>query len=171
MQYCLEPLRQHCIGLWPVQCHPKGIKATLHRICSYTELSGASGTRLHRVFTCAMLSQQYNDNIKQDFFFLIQSCLELLGQYCIGFWPVQCFPRSTKKTLQRIFSDAKLSTASRATLHNFFSWGIKTALDRISSYVMLSGAFRTTLHRNLTCSMLSREYYKNISQDLFSKIV
>ena len=31
-------------------------------------LSGASWTILHKVFTCAVLSQEYKDNIEQDFF-------------------------------------------------------------------------------------------------------
>ena len=59
----------------------------------------------------------------------MQSCLQPLGQHYIEFLAVQCYPK-----------------------------GIKTTLGRISFYVMLSGASRATLHRNLTCSMLSREY-------------
>ena len=68
MQCCLEPLGQYGIGFLPVQCCPKSIKAKLHRIIFYEMLSGASRTTLHRVFTCAMLSHEYQDNIKQDFF-------------------------------------------------------------------------------------------------------
>ena len=45
-----------------------GIKMTLHRIFSYAKLSGASLTTLHRVLTCAMLSQKYSGKIEQDFF-------------------------------------------------------------------------------------------------------
>ena len=67
MQCCLEPLRQHYIGFLPVQCCPKSIKETLHRIFTYTKLSGASPVKLQRVFPCAMLSQQCQDNISQDF--------------------------------------------------------------------------------------------------------
>ena len=59
MQSCLEPLGQHCIRFLPVQCCSKSIKTTLHWICSYTKLSGASWTTLHRIFSCAMLSQEY----------------------------------------------------------------------------------------------------------------
>ena len=49
MQSCLEPLWEYCIEFLPVQCFPKSIKRTLHRIFSYTNLSGASCTTLHRV--------------------------------------------------------------------------------------------------------------------------
>ena len=59
MQCCLEPLGQHFIGFLPVQCCPKSIKTTLRKIFSYTMLSGATQTILHRVLTCAMLSQEY----------------------------------------------------------------------------------------------------------------
>ena len=83
MQCCLEPLRHHGIGFLPDQCCPKSIKATLHRIF-YKMLSGASRTALHRVFTCTMLPQEYQDNVKQDFFFLIRCCMEPLRQHCMG---------------------------------------------------------------------------------------
>ena len=51
----------------------------------------------------------------------MQCCVELFGQHCIGFLPAQCYPRSTKTTLDRIFSDAMLSGASWAILHRVFS--------------------------------------------------
>ena len=46
-------------GLWPAQSCLKSIKTTFHRVFSYTKLSGASWTTLQRVFSCAMLSQEY----------------------------------------------------------------------------------------------------------------
>ena len=58
MQRSLGPLGKHCIGFLPVQCCPKSIKAKLHSIF-YAILSGASWTTLHRVFSCAMFSQEY----------------------------------------------------------------------------------------------------------------
>ena len=58
MQCCLEPLRQHCIEIWPVQYCPKSIKKTLHGIFSYTNFFEASYSILHSVFSCALLSQQ-----------------------------------------------------------------------------------------------------------------
>ena len=67
MQCCQEPLGQHGIEFWAVQCCPKSIKTKLHRILSYTMLSGASRTILHRVLTCSMLPQKYYDKIEQDF--------------------------------------------------------------------------------------------------------
>ena len=36
-------------------------------------------------------------------FFPVWCCLEPQGQYCIGYLPVQCCPRSIKTTLNRIF--------------------------------------------------------------------
>ena len=59
MQCYVEPLGLYCIGFWPAQCCPKTIKTTLHRVFSYTKLSGASWTTLHKVFSCAMSSQEY----------------------------------------------------------------------------------------------------------------
>ena len=84
---CLGPLEQHCIGprlhkpltlnetfslckvVWSlfatlhrvlaVQCCPKSIKTTLHRVFSYAKLSGASRAILDWVLTWAMLSQEY----------------------------------------------------------------------------------------------------------------
>ena len=63
MQCCLEPLRQRYIGFLPVQCYPKSIKTTSHSIFSYAKLSGASRVTQHRVFSSAMLSQRYYDNV------------------------------------------------------------------------------------------------------------
>ena len=37
----------------------------------------------------------------------------------------------------------------------------------IFTYAILFGASQTTLHRDLTCSMLSKEYKENIAQYLF----
>ena len=59
MQCCLEHLGQHCIGFSAVECHPKSMKTTLHKIFSYVMLSGVAQTTLHRVFSYAILSQEY----------------------------------------------------------------------------------------------------------------
>ena len=56
----------------------------------------------------------------------MQSCLEPLGQHGKGFSVVQCYPNSIKTTLHKIFSDTKLSRASR------------TPLDKVLSCAMLS---------------------------------
>ena len=53
-------------------------------------------------FSYVMLSKECEDNIAQDFF-LMQSFLELFGQHCIGFLPVQCCPRSIRRKVQIIF--------------------------------------------------------------------
>ena len=63
IQSCVEPLEQHGIRFSPVQeyftCRPKSIRAKLHRIFSDAVFSGALWTRLHRVLTREMLSQEY----------------------------------------------------------------------------------------------------------------
>ena len=114
VQSCLQPLKQLCIGFWHVQCCPmwqcdmcKSFKTALNRIFSCAMLSGASGTILHKVFPVQMCPRSIkttfyslSDNIAKGFdlcnvapgvlrqhctrFFLLQCCLEPLGQYCIG---------------------------------------------------------------------------------------
>ena len=144
-----------------MQCCPKSIKAKLLRIGFYTMLSGASQTTLHRVFSCAMLPQDYQDNIKQDFF--LCNVVWSHSQYFIGFWPVQYYLKSIKTTLDRFFS----STMSLEPLRQYcieFSAvkcccnSIKPTLHRIFSDAILSGAFQATFHRVVTCLMLSQEY-------------
>ena len=56
IQKCLELPGKRWIRFCPVQCFPKSIKTTLHRIFSYVMLSGVSGSILHRVFVCEILS-------------------------------------------------------------------------------------------------------------------
>ena len=59
IQSCLEALRQQCIEFLTVQCCPKTIKTTLNRVFSDAVFSGAFWTRLHRVLTREILSQEY----------------------------------------------------------------------------------------------------------------
>ena len=54
--------------VFSVQYCTKSIKITWNRNFSNVVLSGASGTTLHKVFTCAMVSQDNCDNIEKDFF-------------------------------------------------------------------------------------------------------
>ena len=68
MQCCLEPLWEHYIWLWPVQCCSKSIRKTLNEIFSCALLTAASRTTLHRVFICAISPQENH----------------LLGQLCAG---------------------------------------------------------------------------------------
>ena len=100
-------------------------------------LSAASWATLHKVFTCAILSQKYYNNIAQGFYlysvvprqlrqhwtwlFPIQYCLEPQGQHCLGYLLVQCCPKSIKTTLSKIFSCAMLSETSWVTLHKVFT--------------------------------------------------
>ena len=96
-------------------------------ISSCAILFEASGTTLHRVFLRQCCPRSIKTTLHR--IFLIKCCLESLGQYCIGFCPVQCCHKSIKLTLSRIFS-----------------------------YAMLSKVSWTTLRRVLTCVMLSLEY-------------
>ena len=59
IQSCLEHLGKYCIGFSAVKCSPKSIKARLNKIFSDAMLSEAFRIILHRVFICAMLSQEY----------------------------------------------------------------------------------------------------------------
>ena len=56
---CLEALEQHWARFLLVQCCPKRNKTTLNRTFSCVMWSRASRTTLHRVFTSAMLPQEY----------------------------------------------------------------------------------------------------------------
>ena len=49
----------HYTGLLAVQSFPNSIKTTLNSSFFCTMLSGASWTKLHKDFTCAMLSKEY----------------------------------------------------------------------------------------------------------------
>ena len=71
---------------------------------------------LHKVFTCVMLFQRVLRQHWRKFFPFIQCCLEASGQHCTRLLPVQCCPKRIKMTLNRIFSCAMLSGASRTTL-------------------------------------------------------
>ena len=81
-------------------------------------------------FSCAMLSQEYYDNVEQccprsiktilHKIFPVQCCLEALRQHCIGFGPGQCCPKSIKTKLNKIISCVLLSGASKTTLHMVF---------------------------------------------------
>ena len=121
MHCCLEPLEYNCIRFWPVQSWPKSIKRKLYRIFSYAMLSGACQVTCW-VLTCEMLSQDYQDQIAQDFF--IQCCSEPLGQHYIGFLPVQCCLKSITATLNRIFSYTMLYGATQTTLHKILTYAM-----------------------------------------------
>ena len=107
VQCCLEPLAQHWTKFLPaVQCCLKSIKTTLNWI-----------------FTCAMLSQEYEDNIEQDFF-LCSVVWSLLDNIAQSFYLCNIVPRVIKTTSNRLFSYAMLSWDSWATLNRIFSCAI-----------------------------------------------
>ena len=54
-------------------------------------------------------------------FFVMQSCLVPLGQYCLRFGHVRCGLESIKTKLHSVFSNAMLSGDSRTTLYLDFT--------------------------------------------------
>ena len=55
-------------------------------------------------------------------FYLVQCCLESLGQHCTRFLAVQCCPKSIKTSLNKISSCTLLSGASWTTLLKVFTF-------------------------------------------------
>ena len=78
--------------------------------------SGGSWTTLNKVFTCAMLSQKYWENIEP-----VQCCHEPIGQHCTKSLPVQCCPKSIKTTLNRFSSCVMFSGGSWSNYHDCVS--------------------------------------------------
>ena len=105
-----------------------------------------------RFFSCNVVWSLL-DNIAQGFFsYFVQCCLKKKGN------------------IEKDFSCAMLSAASRTTLHRVFPVeycpkSIKTTLHRIFACAILSAASWATLHKVLTCAMLSQKYYGIIEQD------
>ena len=77
VQDYLEPLGQHYRGFWPIQCCPKSIKKTLHRIFSYTKLSGASRTRKVFAKFCSTCTLKNICLLVQKFIILRDNCIWL----------------------------------------------------------------------------------------------
>ena len=155
MQSCLELLGQYCIGLLPVQCCPKSIKTTLDKIFSYSKLPGASRTILHSFDLCNVdprVLRKYCTG-----FFYMQSRLQPLGQNCIEFSAVQCYPEWqhwTKFFLMQCYLESFWQHCIEFWPVQCCPKSIKATLHRIFSYAMLSGAFWATLYRYLTSSVL-----------------
>ena len=84
-----------------MQYFPKSIKTILHRIFSYALLHGTSRILLHKVLTCAKLSQEYWDNISEDFSYAMLSGASRTTWQ--GFLLVQCCPKGIKAKLHRTF--------------------------------------------------------------------
>ena len=82
---------------------------------------------------------------------------EPLGQHCTGLLHVQCCPKTIKTTLNRIFSRASLSRASRKPLHRVFTCAITCA--------MLTKSAETYFRWKITYTMLSWSAWANIVQE------
>ena len=160
MQCCLKPLGQYCMGFLPVQCCSKSINRTLNiaQDLIFYKVVWRILDKIAQGFHLSNIAPRVLRKHCTEFF-LLQSCLGLLEQNCIGFLPAQFCPKSIKRTLRRIFSNTKLSDAIRQhcigpSAAQCCPKSIKTTLHMIFSYSMLYGAFLTTLHRVLICTML-----------------
>ena len=82
--------------------------------------SGVSWAILQQVFTCAMLFQEYYDNTEQNFFMqnVVWSHFDNIAQ---GILPMQCWSKSIKTTLNRVFFLCNVVWVSCTTLHKVFS--------------------------------------------------
>ena len=85
-------------------------------------------------------------------------CLEPRRQHFIGYLPVQCYPRSTKTTLNKIFPVQRClepvgQHCTRFLLVLCCPKSIEITLIRDFSRAMLSGASWTTLRKVFTCLM------------------
>ena len=72
--------------VFPVQCCPRSIKTTLHRIFSCVILSGAHHPRQHCNVVPGVLRKHCSE------FFPVQCRQEPLGQHCIGFFLCNAVP-------------------------------------------------------------------------------
>ena len=100
--------------------------------------SGVSWVTLHRVFSSAILSEEYQDNIEQDFY-MCNVAWSLFDKISQGFYQcTQCCPQSIRTTLNRTLS-------------------VQCCLERLGQYCS----------RFLSCTVLSQEYQDNIKQDFF----
>ena len=128
--------RQQCTEFFPVQC----CRESPGQYCP---------------FTCIMLSQEFYDNIGQDFF-MCNSAWGLLDNIAQGFFPVNVV-QNIKTTLNRNFSCAMLSGVSLGQHCTRFLPVpcIKTTLNKDFSCVMLAGAFWTTLYDVFACAMFT----------------
>ena len=80
--------------------------------------------------------------------FPVQCCLEPLEHFCIGFWHVQCCPKSFQTTLNKTFPvQCCLEPLEQHCIWFFLCKGVPGVLRQHCT------ASRTTLHRILTCVM------------------
>ena len=108
---CLWTVDQHCKGIFLVQCWPSHTKASFYRLFFREKMNMCFGPTLHKLFSWTMLC---HDILRQLWFDdILMQCCEPLRQH--------------------------------STENFYLCNGIKTTLNRTFSYAMLSGASRTTL--------------------------
>ena len=120
-------------------------------------LSGDSRTKLHKVFSYAMLTQEYLDNIAFDFF---SCCQEPFGQQCIGFLPVKCCSKSVKANLHRTFFIACCLEPLRQYCIGFELRNVVLRLLRQTGFFLEQSFLQPLIQhciRVSTCAMLSQE--------------
>ena len=97
----------HCAGYCFVQSWPKQTKTKLCKLFSFKIIAARSRSILHKIFSCAVLSQMYLENIEYTIFlcnvssqlgrhklsvyFAKKSCLLNMGQHCTGKFFAQCW--------------------------------------------------------------------------------
>ena len=141
-------------------------------------LSGLSWATLRRVFACAMLSQEYYDNIAQRFFMcnVVWCCLDNMAQGFFIYF-VQCCPKKIKTTLKKVFLVRGCLQPQGQHYIGFFLWNIVpkvlrqhcTGFFSVQCYLQplwqhctrflpvqcWPKRIKTTLNRIFSCAMLS----------------
>ena len=133
VQCWLELLAQHWTRILPVRCSVNNIKPTLNRNFACAVLPRTSWKTQHKDCTCAMLFQEYQDNIQQEFSMWnivqslsdnksrVQCCCKGIKTSMNRFFHVQCYPKSIKTTLKKNFLCGMLSGSSWTRLHKVFT--------------------------------------------------
>ena len=150
VQCCLEPLGQHCTGVF---------------LCNI--VFGVFQTTLHRDLTCAMLSQRQH----WTKFLLVHCCLEPQGQHCTWFYSMQYCPKiiislgniqlekpSPEDTAwEKILFNVVLMLFGQHYIGKnpvqWFSRGSQHCIG-ISSIRCCLNRSETTFHKKITCVML-----------------
>ena len=127
-------------------------------------------------YLCNVVARVFRQNCTG---FFMQCYLEPPGQYCIGFWPVQCYPRVLREDCTELSGASVVWSlikscpeplgqhCIRFSAVQCFPKCIKTILHRIFSYALLPRTSQVLLHEVLTCAELSQKYWDKIAEDSF----
>ena len=137
VQCCSKSIKRTLNKIFSYPLFPGSSWATLHSVLICVMLAQEHYDNIEQDFFLLKVIWSLSGNVTQSFqkcnvipsvlrqygtrSFLMQCCLEPSGQHRIGFWPVQCCPKSIKAKLHRSLSCPMLSETSRTTLHRVFS--------------------------------------------------